>query len=99
MSMWANDRNTMRIAVIGTGNIGGTLGRAWARAGHDVAFGSRHPDGNTVSVADALAGSDVVLLALPGRSVGELLADHAGSIDGKLVIDATNQIGAGKAHA
>src|SRR5207245_3286353 len=29
------------IAVIGTGNIGGTLGRKWAAAGHEVAFGVR----------------------------------------------------------
>jgi predicted dinucleotide-binding enzyme len=34
----------MRIAVIGTGNLGGTLGRAFAGAGHQVTFGSRHPD-------------------------------------------------------
>ena len=33
----------MRVAVIGTGNIGGTIGRAFARAGNDVVFGSRSP--------------------------------------------------------
>ncbi len=31
----------IKVAVIGTGNIGGTLGRAFARAGHDVTFGTR----------------------------------------------------------
>ena len=33
----------MRVAVIGTGNIGRTLGGALARAGHEVVFGSRNP--------------------------------------------------------
>lgn len=98
----------MRIAVIGTGNIGGTLGRAWARAGHEVTFGSRHPTAGDVAgdtaaavagIPDALAGADVVLLALPARSVGDLLAGHATALDGKLVIDATNQIGAPDVNA
>jgi predicted dinucleotide-binding enzyme len=34
----------MKIAVLGTGRIGGTLGRAFAAAGHDVTFGARNPD-------------------------------------------------------
>lgn len=98
----------MRIAVIGTGNVGGTLGRAWSRAGHEVTFGSRHPTaadvaGDTTAgvagIPDALAGADVVLLALPAGSVDELLAGNAPAIDGKLVIDATNHIGAPHVNA
>jgi predicted dinucleotide-binding enzyme len=98
----------MRIAVIGTGNIGGTLGRAFARAGHQVAFGSRHPGDDQAAadtsavVADlggALARSEVVLLALPGRAVDDFLAQHAKAIDGKLVIDATNRIGSAVTNA
>ncbi len=93
----------MRIAVIGTGNIGRTLGRAWARAGHDVTFGSRHPEdddaaGDTSAavalVAEALGGAEAVLLALPSRAVDEFLAEHAGRLAGVLVIDATNRVGA-----
>lgn len=92
----------MRIAIIGTGNIGGTLGRALERAGHTVTFGSRHPDSDAVgdsgatvaNLASALDGADVVVLALPGTAVDGFLAEHAGGIDGKLVIDATNRIGA-----
>jgi predicted dinucleotide-binding enzyme len=41
----------MRISVIGTGKIGSTLGRALARAGHEVALGSRHPDGGQRRIA------------------------------------------------
>ncbi len=98
----------MRIAVIGTGKIGGTIGRAWSRAGHVVTFGSRHPAADDVAsdteasvavIPDALDGADVVLLALPARSVGELLAANAAAIDGKLVIDATNHIGAADVNA
>lgn len=98
----------MRIAVIGTGNIGGTLGRAWSRAGHDVTFGSRRPTAGDVvadtaaivaSIPDALAGADVVLLAVPAGSIGELLAGNAAAFDGKLVIDATNRMGAAEVNA
>jgi len=92
----------VEIAVIGTGYIGGILGRALAGAGHRVTFGSRHPDNDAVaqrtpatagSVADALARADVVVLALPGAAVAGLTAEHGDALDGKLVIDATNQMG------
>jgi predicted dinucleotide-binding enzyme len=92
----------VEIAVIGTGFIGGILGRALARAGHHVTFGSRHPDdeavaddtaANVTSVADALAAAEVIILALPGAAVAELTAAHRDALDSKLVIDATNQMG------
>ena len=34
----------MKIAVLGAGNVGGTLGKGWANKGHQVFFGVRHPD-------------------------------------------------------
>ncbi|HUW34269.1 MAG TPA: NAD(P)-binding domain-containing protein, partial [Planctomycetota bacterium] len=34
----------MKIGIIGCGKVGGTLGKRWAHKGHDVIFGSRHPD-------------------------------------------------------
>ncbi len=92
----------MEIAVIGTGFIGGILGRALAGAGHQVTFGSRHPADEAVangtraavtSVADALAQAQVVVLALPGAAVAGLTAEHGDAFAGKLVIDATNQMG------
>lgn len=33
----------MRIGIVGVGPVGRTLGTIWARAGHEVAFGSREP--------------------------------------------------------
>lgn len=92
----------MDIAVIGTGFIGGILGRALDAAGHRVTFGSRQPDDRQVaagtsarvaSVADALSGPDVVILALPAAAVADLTASHGDLLAGKLVIDATNQMG------
>jgi 8-hydroxy-5-deazaflavin:NADPH oxidoreductase len=90
----------MRIAVIGTGNIGSTLGRSLAAAGHEVRMGSRHPDdvhvdgAVAVGVAEALRDVDAVLLAVPASAVGDLLAEHGGGLDGVLVLDATNRMGA-----
>src|ERR1035441_2876336 len=91
----------MKIAIIGTGFIGGTLGRALANAGHEVTFGSRRADdqvssGTTArvaSVGDALAGSDIVVLALPAAAVSDLSAEHGDALAGKVVIDATNRMG------
>jgi hypothetical protein len=96
----------MRVAVIGRGNIGGTIGRKLAAAGHDVVFGARDPKsgdvGGELTVADiptALDGADAVLLALPARGVDDFLTAHGSRLDGKLVVDATNNIGAPVANA
>jgi hypothetical protein len=100
----------IKVAVIGTGNIGGTLGRAFARAGHDVTFGTRRPDqsaeaaGDTsakvTDIASALASADVVLLALPAGAVDAFLSENGPAVRDKLVIDATNRMGGdGSANA
>ena len=34
----------MRIAIIGAGNVGGTLGKTWTAKGHDVVYAAREPD-------------------------------------------------------
>jgi len=87
-------RGMAGIAVIGSGNIGATIGAAWRRAGHDVAFASRSPEPpDTVAIPDAIAGAEVVLLAVPGAAVPQLLADHGAALDGRVVIDATNDMG------
>jgi predicted dinucleotide-binding enzyme len=88
-----------RIGVIGSGNIGETVGKAWRRAGHEVVFASRSPEPpRTVGIADAIASSDVVLLATPGAAVPQLLADHGTALAGRVVIDATNDIGGERLH-
>jgi 8-hydroxy-5-deazaflavin:NADPH oxidoreductase len=89
----------MRIALIGTGNIGGTLGQKFSQAGHDVVYGSRHPDDDgpggapVVPVGDAIAGAHVVVFAIPGPAVAAVAAEHGAALNGKVVIDATNRVG------
>jgi hypothetical protein len=89
----------MKIAIIGSGNVGTALGDGFKAKGHDVVFGSRNPnkesDANRKfdSVAGAIARSEVVVLAVPWDAAQSI----AGSNDlaGKTVIDCTNPIGAG----
>ncbi|TDQ01083.1 NADPH-dependent F420 reductase [Labedaea rhizosphaerae] len=91
----------MTTAVIGTGFIGGTLGRAFAKAGLPTVFGSRHPEDTSVAedsgatvatIEDAVAQADTIVLAQPSAAVEEFL--KANDLAGKLVIDATNNVGA-----
>jgi predicted dinucleotide-binding enzyme len=98
----------MQVAVVGTGFIGGTLGRGFARAGHSVSFGSRHPEDDEVaqdsrasvrSVSEALSSADVVVLAVPSGAVGEFVETHGGALAGKLVVDATNRMGDATANS
>ena len=90
----------MRIAVIGKGNIGGSLGTKWRAAGHDVVYGARNgsgegPGGAPVrGIGDALKDVDVVVLAVPGQVVADVVTGHGAALAGKTVIDAVNRIGA-----
>jgi len=92
----------MEIAAIGTGFFGSVLGGALSLSGHEVTFGSRHPSSKDVqidpparvaSVADAVAGAGVIILALPAQAVDEFAHEHGAALDGKLVIDSTNRMG------
>src|ERR1700734_1374003 len=90
---------TMKIAVIGKGNIGGTLGTKWRAAGHDVVYGARGGSGDGPggaplrSIGDALEGADVVVLAVPGAVVPDVVNEHGAALAGKVVIDAVNRMG------
>jgi 8-hydroxy-5-deazaflavin:NADPH oxidoreductase len=91
----------MKIAVIGAGNIGRTLGGKWGAAGHEVVYGVRSPGApGTATVADAVAGAEVVVLAVPGAAAKGMLVSLGGAVKGKVVIDASNDVqGTGKLHA
>ncbi|MEV6219447.1 NAD(P)-binding domain-containing protein [Nocardia sp. NPDC051833] len=93
------DSSTATIAVIGTGRVGTAVGTALAAAGRRVVYGSRTPGDGRVGVAEALAESTVVLVAIPAEAVDGLAREHAAALDGKLVLDATNSFGAGPANA
>lgn len=97
----------MRIGIIGSGHIGGNAGRLFAQAGHEVLFSfSRDPQtlADAVAAAGPLARTgtpreavefgDVVLFSVPWGVIDAALA-QAGSLDGKIVIDTTNQFSQG----
>ena len=91
----------MKIAVIGAGKVGGTLGGKWETAGHEVVYGLRDPSKKkgAQSIADALGTGEVVLLAIPGDAVVDLVHEHATALDGKVVIDATNNFSGAAMHS
>jgi len=90
----------MKIGILGAGNIGGTLGRHWARAGHEVFLSSRHPKdlqklvkeigkgAQAGTLEEAVRFGDVVVLAIPWRSKQDL--PKADLFKGKAVIDTMN---------
>ena len=95
----------MKIGIIGSGNVGGALGKAWSRLGHEVFFGFRNSEhaqakallgeaaatARAGSVQEAVKASNVVVLATPWEAVQEALTS-AGDLSGKIVIDATNPL-------
>ena len=95
----------MKIGVIGSGNVGGALGKLWAAKGHDVAFGVRNPQdadvqsllkdaggkARAVSVQEAAASASVVVLAVPWPAV-EAALKSAGNLEGKILVDCTNPL-------
>jgi predicted dinucleotide-binding enzyme len=95
----------MRIAIIGAGNVGGSLGQGWSQRGHEVTYGVRDPsdaknrklarDGARVaSPRQAVERSEVVALATPWGATREALG-ALGDLGGRPLLDATNPVGAG----
>jgi 8-hydroxy-5-deazaflavin:NADPH oxidoreductase len=78
----------MRIAILGGGRVGSALAASWAARGHDVAVSRRG------TLAETATAGDVVVLSLPARVVPEALAE-AGPLEGKILIEATNNVSGG----
>lgn len=74
-----------RIAVIGSGNVGGALARGLTAAGHDVVVGHRDDLGQVA------AGATVVILAVPVGALDEVVP-RLGPLDGVALVDATNAV-------
>src|SRR5919108_4528819 len=82
----------LRIGVIGSGHIGGTIGSLWVKAGHPVLFSSRHPDelkdlvgglgslARNGSVAEAISFGDVVFFAVPYGALPQLGKDYGDAL-------------------
>jgi len=99
----------MKLAIIGAGNVGGTLGTAWAKkAGHEIFFGIRDPKSDKVqellrsigsnaragTPAEAAASADIIVLTVPWAQA-EAAIRSLGDIKGKILIDVINPIAMG----
>jgi hypothetical protein len=91
-----------KIGLIGSGNVGSNLGRAWARAGYDVMFSSRDvehdrklaaevgPRARAGTPQEAAAFGDVLVFAVPYGAQPELGKSLGPALRDKIVIDASN---------
>jgi 8-hydroxy-5-deazaflavin:NADPH oxidoreductase len=93
----------MRIAIIGAGSVGATLGQGWLKAGEDVIWGLRNPadpkyaalpKDKIKSPADAARAAEIVVIATPWGAT-EAAVKGLGNLAGKIVIDCTNPLGMG----
>src|SRR6516164_7974501 len=95
----------MDIAIIGPGRIGGNLARRLADAGHKVTLSFSRDEarlrvladelgGSAAQPSEAVAGAELVVISVPWSAIPQAL-DQARSLAGKVVIDTTNQFGAG----
>ena len=95
----------MRIGIIGSGNVGGTLGRRWVESGHEIMFGSRDPSSKKVrsllekingkakagTLSDTAAYGDILVLATPWAATQQTLG-NLGDLSGKIIFDCTNPL-------
>ncbi|MEM6571411.1 MAG: NADPH-dependent F420 reductase [Planctomycetota bacterium] len=93
----------MKIAIIGHGNVGGALALRWADNGHDVVVGARSQPNEkadalaaksegrvrVTTIPDAIAASEVVLLAVPWQAAEEAVRGM-GDLGGRILVDAMN---------
>lgn len=98
----------MKIAILGAGHIGGTLGKKWAKAGHTIRFGvrDRHKpetqelvktlgeNASLLSISEAIDFGEVVVFAIPGPAMEETISSNTSALDGKIIVDTANKIGA-----
>jgi len=94
----------LKIGVIGSGRIGGTLGGLWVKAGHEVMFSSLDLEHDKALAAklgagaragtprEAAAFGEVLLMAVPYSALPSVGKDLANQIKGKVLLDASNPI-------
>lgn len=97
----------MKIGILGSGLMGGTLGRLWSACGHDVTFAysqnddrrqamAREAGATSGTVSHAVSGADAVLLSVHWSQTTDVL-DQAGNLSDMTVLnccvplDDTNQ--------
>lgn len=94
----------MKLGVIGSGNIGKSIGSWAAKLGYDVIFSAKNQEhaqqaateaGNGAragNVKEAISNADLVLLAIPYRLVNDVLPEVKDLLKNKVLIDATNAL-------
>jgi 8-hydroxy-5-deazaflavin:NADPH oxidoreductase len=94
----------MRIGIVGAGKIGGNCARQFAKGGHQVKLSGRDSAklepiaaeiGGAASVgtpAEVAEFGEVVVFAVPWAGFEDAVSS-AGDLDGKIIIDTTNQYG------
>lgn len=98
----------MSISIIGAGHVGMALGHAFTQRGESVVFGVPDPAkyadevamlgslARVTATAEAIAASDVVILAIPYAAVAAV-AQSVNDWQGKILVDATNPLAPGLA--
>jgi predicted dinucleotide-binding enzyme len=85
----------MKIAILGSGEVGPALATGYAEHGHEVRIGTRQSEvaGHQVDTpAGAAAWGDIVVLAVKGDIAVGLATSVADELAGKTVIDTTNPL-------
>ena len=102
--LFAQGSSPTRIGIIGSGNIGGTIGGLWVKKGHSVFFSSRHPDelkdmvaklgslAQAGTVERAVAFGDVLFIAVPYGAIPQIGKDYSAAMKGKVMLDACNAV-------
>ena len=98
------DKPPLKIGIIGSGNIGSTLGEFWIKAGHEVLFSSRHPEqlqglvnrlgprAHAGTTREAATFGDVILVSVPYAALPGIGQDLANELPGKIVLDTCNPV-------
>ncbi len=81
---------TVKVAIIGSGNVGSALGRGLERAGNEVKIVGR----DKAAIRSTASWADVVLLAVPFGALDEVVSTVGEAVSGKTVIDVTNALDA-----
>jgi len=94
----------MKIGVIGSGRVGGTLGGLWVEAGHEVMFSAREigevaelvaglgPRAHAGTPKQAAAFGEAVLISVPYAALPQVGRDNSAELQGKPVLDTCNPI-------
>lgn len=93
----------MKVAIIGSGNVGKALAGSATKAGHKVTMAANDPQhaedaakatnaAAAPSSKDAVKGADLVILAVPSKTVDDVVGSLADELDGKVIIDVTNRL-------